>query len=145
MRKKDDDKILHQDLLNDIKERDIRANIISYNSLYSFINDNIDKNHHELDHDRLIEAIESDIVSEGLEYIREAKELDVGYRTESGLFSTTISEIISISTELIEGLEDPEVMFISKFNDNDVHVGYSYNLRRVSLNVIVDPSFKTVV
>jgi PIN domain len=139
-KKKSEATSFHQDLLEDISSFDIKSKIIPFTSLYSFVNSQFDKEYHEIDHDLLIEDVEEFVEMYGIENLEESDSLQVAYRSSDGLYQTTIHEIISVGAEIIEGLEDPDIMHISKISKNEVRVGYSYNLRRVALDVHVSES-----
>ena len=49
---------LHADLLEDLASYEIEANIIPYDSLFSFVNGNIDKDQHVVDHGKIVDILE---------------------------------------------------------------------------------------
>jgi hypothetical protein len=139
-KKKSAEIAFHQDLLEDIQRFEISCKVIPFNSLYSFINSQVDKVYHEVNHDTLIEEAEEFVEIYGIENIENESSLKVAYPSKGGLYQATIKDILSINATIIEGLEDPEIMHISKTSETEVRVGFSYNLRRVSLEIEVSES-----
>jgi len=140
-RKKSKEVFLHEDLLKDIQDYNIKNNIIPYDSLYSFVKGQIDEEHHAVDYNNLIDAVESDLKSEAIEYLESVKTFNVVYRSNGGYVQDKIEEVIEVEAEIIEGIEDPEVMSSSKVKGNLFHIGFSYNLRIVEFNIYVPKSY----
>ncbi|MBA1419965.1 MAG: hypothetical protein FAF03_03660 [Epsilonproteobacteria bacterium] len=53
-------------------------------------------------------------------------------------------QIINVSVEIDEGVEDPEVLNLKKLTDNELYLNYRFNLRRVSitLEILLEEYYK---
>ena len=60
---------------------------------------------------------------------------DLGSYLDNSIFNTKVNNILDIRADVFEGLEDPEVLYTTRLEKNDIYVSYRYNLRRVTLEV----------
>lgn len=134
--KNDKDYLLHSDLLEDIKAKDIQCEIVPYVSLPSFVKENIDSDKHAIDHELVQDFFE--------EYVGDESEWFLGQVAYDGSSSPYFKELVldefccnveSISFDVMEGTEDPCIEGTKLLADNDVYVRYSFNLRIVFVKI----------
>ena len=125
----------HPDLAGDITQKEVKAVITPYASLFSFVNSVIDKDKHEIDRQKLEEISEDFIERSAAQFMEGMTNTDLCHYFESSIFETKVKVIRSIRAEIFEGLEDPVVMHTERLDGNDIYVAYSYNLRRVIIEI----------
>ncbi|HIF9238109.1 TPA: PIN domain-containing protein [Photobacterium damselae] len=128
---------LHSDLLEDLKSYEITANIIPYDSLFSFVNRNIEKDKHVVEHSKIMSILES----EGCDYFSSLSGSALSsVLSRSRLNSVPLQNLIFSSAEIFEGLEDEYLENSKEMKGDDVFVSYSFNLRRVILSLEIPKS-----
>jgi len=136
----------HADLKSDIENLNLKCKIKTYNSLYDFINSNVDKDEHDITEtelfDRHLNEIDDELESEAIDFINNISESRFKEILEKNDLRTFphINSLINHSIELIEGVEDPEILSYKKISKNDVYVSFRYNLRICILRFTI-PSF----
>jgi hypothetical protein len=56
----------------------------------------------------------------------------------SRVFGEKLTGVIDIKSDIFEGLEDPEVNYVSELSDSSVYISCSYEMRTVDLVVTID-------
>lgn len=137
---------LHQDLKNDIETFNLSCNIIPFNSLFDFINKEVDKNEHEFSISELQENylndIDRELEIEAIEAINSIPDAEFMKILEvNGLRPfPEVKTLLSHRISLFEGVEDPEVISFSKISDKTIYVSFRYNLRICDLEYSVPTS-----
>lgn len=127
---------IHDDLKNDIQILDLKCKITPYNSLHEFININVDKEQHEFSESQLYDEhfteIEDELETEAIEFINNLSPSQFKNYTDNNTSDSFphISSLIELSFEILEGVEDPEILYFTRLSKNALYVGYNYNLRR---------------
>lgn len=123
----------HPDLWFDILQKEIKTLITPFKTLYDFVNSKlIDKTIHSIDH--FSHDFDEYIAYEGKEFLE-----TFDYKGETIYFKSypeyivKFLNIIDVFVEIDEGLEDTEILNVSKLKDNELYINYRYNLRRVSI------------
>ena len=132
-----EDKVVNfnQDLLEDIDKIDIDSKITPFTSLFDFINSNVDRDAHIIDYYDSEDKFEEFITDSASEYLENMSSADLSIYLENSIFDTKVNNVLDIRVDIMEGLEDPEVLYTSRLEKNDIYVSYRYNLRRVILEV----------
>lgn len=123
--------VFHDDLIRDLEKKNIKNNLIAYDSLYSFIKDTIDTDLHSFDH--INKDFETFLEEEGEKYLKTYNFRGETVTTKMVQFSLNFSQIFDVEVDMFEGLEDPELVGIKKLDENSIYINYKYNLRRVTL------------
>jgi len=124
----------HPDLVSDIEQKNLKCKIIPYASLFAFAQTTIDKSQHEFDHGMFEEEINDSIEELSSAYIENLTNSELANLLGASVFSTHIGSIKEIHTDVFEGIEDPCIVRTERIKD-EVYVSYSYNLRRVILEI----------
>ncbi len=136
----------HDDLKSDIKNLNLKCEIKTYNSLYSFVNNNIDKEKHDLTQSELLDGhlneIDPELEAEAIDFINNISENKFKEILEKNDLRTFphINSLINHSIELDEGVEDPEILYYEKISKNNVYVSFRYNLRICTLRFTIPSS-----
>jgi hypothetical protein len=125
----------HNDLILDLEKKDIKNNVIPYDSLFSFIKNTIDTDLHSFDH--INNDFETFLEEEGEKYLKTYDFRGETVTTRTFQFSLNFSQIFDVEVDMFEGLEDPELVGIKKLDENCIYINYKYNLRRVTLIIEV--------
>ncbi|MBM9616309.1 DUF4935 domain-containing protein [Desulfobulbus rhabdoformis] len=128
---------LHQDLIEDIKNYDIKNNFTVRNSLKAFIESNVKESLHSFQHDDIQEVEErfGEIFEEFLEthsrnYMNDLSLKEFSEIFEEAGYSTEILKLVKeYYFEIFEGLEDPEVISCNRIEEGRLYIEYLYNLR----------------
>lgn len=121
----------HDELLIDLKDKNIENSFTPHESLYSFIKNTIDTDLHSFDH--FNPEFDEFLEEEGENYLKTYDFRGEIVATRAFQFSINFSQIFDVEVDMFEGLEDPELIGIKKLNDNSLYINYRYNLRRVTL------------
>ncbi len=128
---------LHSELLEDLKHHEIAANVIPYDSLFSFVKDNIDKDQHVVELGKIVDILEW----EGCYYLSDISGSELSnVLLESRLSNIPVQNITFSNAEIFEGLEDEYLESSKEMKGGDVFVSYSFNLRRVTLSLEIPKS-----
>jgi len=125
----------HKDLINDFEVNGIEAKITPYTSLFDFVNSTIDQHDHAIDKVNMEWILEEYVESEGERYLENMTNSDLSEYLEDSIFDSKVKEILEIRVDVWEGLEDPKILQTTKMEDSDIYVSYSFNLRRVTLEI----------
>ena len=125
----------HKDLIEDFVANDIKTKITPYTSLFDFVNSTIDQNDHAIDRVNLELILEEYVESEGENYLENMTNTDLSEYLEDSIFESRVKEILEIRTDVWEGLEDTVIEQTTKMEGSDIYVSYSFNLRRVTLEI----------
>lgn len=125
----------NQDLLEDINMMNLDSKMVPFTSLFDFINNNVDKNAHIIDYYKSEDKFEEFITDSAAEYLKNMSSSDLSYYLDNSIFETKVNNILDIRVDVFEGLEDPEVLYTTRLEKNNIYVSYRYNLRRVTLEI----------
>ncbi len=125
----------HKDLEDDIARYKIKAKITPYKSLFDFVNSAIDQHEHAIDKVNMEPIFEEYVESEGEWYLKNMSNSDLAEYFKNSIFESKVKEILDIRTDVWEGMEDPEIIQTTMMEANDIYVSYSFNLRRVTLEI----------
>lgn len=139
-RSKSSDLEFYQELLNDMRERDIKCAVKPFASLYSFVKSTIDKDEHAIDYNN--SNIEYYLEEESISILNEFSENSIIDQLENvdylNINRLEYPSIESISIELLEGLEDVKINGSKNLQNNETYIEYEYNLRRVSIDITLN-------
>lgn len=125
----------HPDLAADFEEKGVKAKVLPFTSLFDFINSRVDKDKHAIDHYKSEEVFEYFIESSSISFLNEMSNFGLANYLENSIFENKVRDIIALRVEMLEGLEDSEVISTRSLGGHDIYVSYSYNLRRVFLEI----------
>lgn len=133
------DKIqLHKDLTLELKERNIKNEIIPYKSLNEFVKDNIKIELHELNIPQITNLIPHQLEELAEEYLYSLTPSDLSEAYELDEKLNIISSLKVFYVDVFEGEEDLEILAYSKLKDDDYYMDIQFNLRRVTLTLEVN-------
>ncbi|WP_426360129.1 PIN domain-containing protein [Pseudocolwellia sp. HL-MZ19] len=146
--KKDSEYDLHEDLVWDLKSLSLNNKFKIHTSLKSFINDNINEELHGFIHedDKEIEEKFGEVIED------EFEDFAIGYMNNHTInqlksiflesdWSVEYLELMkSARFEVWEGMEDPSISRCFKIEDNKIAFEYSFNLRRCTLEFLLNTS-----
>lgn len=127
---------LHPDLVEDIYKYEINIKITPYESLFSFINENINEDKNIVNHEEIVENVVDILEEESVKYFCDIsrKELN-SVLSMSHYHNFLIDNLLSLEVEIVEGLEDETLMNSKKVNKDMALLTFSYNLRQVVLKI----------
>lgn len=125
----------NDDLLRDIEESGITQKIIPYRKLHDFVTASIDKSIHAFDHAKSEPYFEDFLKNECIDYLSGFDNFMLSQYLEDSIFESKVSNILDVRTEILEDFEDGNIEGISSVDNNKFYVAYSFNLRRVLLEV----------
>lgn len=128
----------NDDLLEDIKEQKINANIKPYLNVFDFASKNIDKISHSFERHKILDSVERFLMSETEHHLETMNNSDTSMLLETKLFSDKLTPIINIDSDVIDGLEDPEVKSVKSLPDNSVYIEAYFEMRTVDLVITID-------
>lgn len=128
----------NDDLLRDIAEQKIKANIKPYLNVFDFASENIDKISHSFDRRKILDELEDFLISETENYLNSMTNHDISELLETKLFSEKLTPVIDIESDVFEGLEDPEIKSVKGLPDNSVYIESYFEMRRVDLVITID-------
>lgn len=128
----------NDDLLKDIKEYNIKANIKPYLNIYDFVNANVDKISHSFDRYEILDEQENFLVIETEAFLNSMINIDLSELLETKVFSEKLTPVIDIESDIFEGLEDPKVRAVKRLPENSVYIESYFEMRRVDLIVTID-------
>lgn len=128
----------NDDLLKDIEEYKVKANIKPYLNVYDFVNENVDKISHSFDNYRILDDLESFLISETENYLNTMTNNEISELLETKLFSEKLTPVIDIESDIFEGLEDPEVKSVKRLPGDSVYIESYFEMRRVDLAIKID-------
>lgn len=128
----------HPELQKDIEEYGIKAKITPYLNLYDFVNDKVDKDDHAIDKLALINELDDFFMEETDEYLEGMKNSQLSELFSTNLFTDKFTEVLDINVVNWDGIEDPEILSVSKLSGNDVYISCYYEMRGISMTVSID-------
>jgi len=126
------------DLLEDIKEYGIKANIKPYTNIYDFVDENVDKISHSFDQREIFDELEEFLIEETENYLDSMSNHDLGDLLDAKVFSDKLTPVIQIKANIFESLEDTEVKSVKSLSSKDVYISSYFEMRRVDLIVTID-------
>lgn len=135
--------VLHSDLRKDLIEHGLEVDIVSYTSVKSLIEQEIDLGLHSFSHEHFKEAHGDemeDLAAKAAEaFLSDLPLVDLQLLLEdAGVPAVLVHPIRSFTVIDREGVEDPEVTSFEKLKDETIYIGYTFNLLTVSFIVVVD-------
>ena len=134
-RKKKDFISFHPDLVADFAEKGVKAKVVPFTSLFDFINRRVDKDKHAIDHYNSEAVFEEFIENSSISFLNEMSNFGLANYLGDSIFENKVRDIIALRVEMLEGLEDSEVISTRSLGGHDIYVSYSYNLRRMFLEI----------
>lgn len=139
---------LHEDLVFDLQSLDLKNEFKIHTSLKSFINENINEELHGFIHedDSEIEERFGDVIED------EFEDFAIGYMDNHTInqlknvflesdWSVKYFDLMkSARFEVWEGMEDPSISRCFKIEDDKIAFEYSFNLRRCTLEFVLNTS-----
>ncbi|OII57578.1 DUF4935 domain-containing protein [Pseudomonas putida] len=135
---KDKNISFNDDLLKDIRERNIKAKIKPYLNIYDFIKENVDKINHSFDQHKLLDNLESFLISETENLINSMSNNELSELLETKLFSEKLTPVLDINSDIFEGLEHTEIKSIKGLPEDSVYIESEFEMRRVDLIISID-------
>ena len=128
----------NDDLLKDIAERNIKANVRPYLNIYDFVKENVDKITHCFDQSKLLDELESFLVSATESLINAMSNTELAELLETKLFSEKLTPVLGINSDIFEGLEHTEIKSIKGLPGDSVYIESEFEMRRVDLVVSIE-------
>lgn len=136
----------HSDLKKDIEEFGITCKIIPYDSLYKFIDKQVDKGINEYKiaelQETYLDTIDDIIEEESEDFINQLSSYDLLeiLKTNELKEFSYLNTLLGHDFEITEGVEDPEILTCKKIDNNLIYISYRYNLRRCVLSFTISNS-----
>ncbi|MER0365646.1 PIN domain-containing protein [Vibrio vulnificus] len=128
----------NDDLIRDLKELDIKATVKPYLNVFDFVKENVDKITHSIDKYEILDDQEYFLISETEDYLNNMDNAALSELLNTRVFADKLTETIDIVSNIFEGLEDPEVNYVSKLSETSVYINCFYEMRRVDLVIKID-------
>lgn len=128
----------NDDLKSDIEYYEIKANIKPYSNIYHFVDENVDKVSHSFDRYEILDDLDHFLKREVQIYLNLMSNYDVSVLLGSGLFHQKMTNVVQIESNIIEGLEDPEVKTVKRLANNSVYISSYFEMRRVDLIITIE-------
>mgnify|MGYP001942283240 CR=1 FL=1 len=128
----------NDDLQKDIDEIGITATIKPYLNIFDFIKENVDKIEHAFNREEILDDLEDFLIEETESYLKNMKNNDISDLLGTQVFSDKLTDVIEIVPDIFEGLEDPDVHYVSRLPEKSVYISCFYEMRRVDLVVTID-------
>jgi hypothetical protein len=128
----------NSDLLNDIRELEIKANIKPYLNIYDFVNENVDRVSHSFDRYEILDKVELFLIEETESYLRNISNNEISDLLKTRVFSDKLTSVIDINPDIFEGLEDPKVKNVKRLPGDSVYISSYFEMRRVALEITID-------
>lgn len=142
--KKSDD--FHDDLKTDIASFGLKCKLKTYCTLFSFIENNVDKDEHEFNRSELFEnhlnTIDPELETESIDFINNISQNRFKEIIDNNKLRSFphVNTLINHSIELMEGVEDPEILSYKKLSEKSIYVSFRFNLRICVLEFTVPSS-----
>ena len=131
----------HPELENDISNKKIKAKIIPFTSLFSFVSSSINKDEHALDYNKCIDKFDSFLENEAELFLEGMSNNNLALLLKDfGISDEEVSNILRVNVEIFEGIEDNDIVSTKALSDDEVYVNFSYNLRIVVLDLTIPES-----
>jgi hypothetical protein len=128
----------NDDLLKDIAEHNIKANIKPYLNIYDFVKENVDKITNSFDRHKLLDDLEGFLVSATESIISAMGNNELSELLETKLFSEKLTPVLDINSDIFEGLEHNEIKSIKGLPGDSVYIESEFEMRRVDLVVSIE-------
>lgn len=128
----------NDELLKDISERNIKAEIKPYLNIYDFVKENVDKINHSFDQHKLLDDLESFLISETENLINAMNNNELSELLETKLFSEKLTPVLDINSDIFEGLEHTEIKSIKGLPEESVYIESEFEMRRIDLIISID-------
>lgn len=128
----------HKDLLKDIEEYQIQANIKPYLNIYDFVKENVDKISHSFDRSEILDSIDYFLIAETESHLNSMSNGDISQLLENKVFCDKLTPVVDIESTVFEGLEDPEVKSVKRLSGNSVYIEAYFEMRIVDLEITID-------
>lgn len=107
-------------------------------NIYDFVSENVDKISHSFNRQEILDNLEDFLISETESYLNSMKNNDLGDLLNNKIFSEKLTPVINISSDIFEGLEDPEVISVKRLSGDNVYIESYFEMRRVDLVITID-------
>jgi hypothetical protein len=129
---------LHPNLADDLKQVGLRDVVIPFASLDAFVEATIDKDVHALDYSRIESLIGDDLELGAIAALESRDPKILAVLNESLTPGTAlVHSARAIAVNVVEGIEDFTVLSTKDLGNDDVYVRVDFDLRIVSLDIIV--------
>ncbi|MDK2598315.1 PIN domain-containing protein [Pseudoalteromonas obscura] len=136
--KKGSNLVLNEDLQKDIIALEIEASIKPYLKVFDFNKENVDQITNAVNKYEILDDEEYFLIEETESYLNSMSNSELSNLLGSRVFGEKLTEVIDIKSDIFEGLEDPEVNYVSELSDSSVYISCLYEMRRVDLVVTID-------
>ncbi|WP_233080238.1 PIN domain-containing protein [Rheinheimera soli] len=136
--KKGSELVFNRDLLNDISMLGINTEIKPYLNVFDFVKDNVDQISNAVDRQEILDDQEDFLIQETESYLNAMNNSALSELLMTRVFSDKLTEIIDIKSSIFEGLEDPEVDYVSELTSPSVYITCNYEMRHVDLVVTIE-------
>lgn len=126
---------LNEDLLDDVKKLGIKQEIIPFKKLHDFVVASIDKNFHAFDHAKSEALFEDFLEVECNNYLSGFDNLMLSQYLFNPIFESKVSTLLDVRVDIFEDFEDGEIVGVSSIDSDRFFVAYTFNLRRVFLEI----------
>lgn len=128
----------NSELLKDIEQYEIKANIKPYLNIYDFVNDNVDKISHSFDRYQILDDQEEFLIEETESYLNNMNNAEISHLLDTKIFSEKLTSVVDIESDIFEGLEDPVVKDVKRLPEDSVYISSYFEMRRVDLVITID-------
>ncbi|EHH1107972.1 PIN domain-containing protein [Vibrio parahaemolyticus] len=136
--KKGTELVFNQDLLNDINALGMQTEIKPYLNVFDFVKDNVDQVSHAVDRQEILDDQEHFLTHETESYLDAMSNSSLSELLSTRVFSDKLTEVVDIKSTIFEGLEDPEVDYVSELASPSVYINCKYEMRHVDLVVTIE-------
>jgi len=129
----------HQHLQKDIQDSELLSEIKTYDSLFRFVDNVIDKDTHGFNHYDYYDKYNNDfdpfLEEEAVMFLEEMPKSEIKHLlSHTNYGQLPVANYLKLKVNLFEGVEDPEILHCKKMDNNTVFVSYRYNLRIVDFD-----------
>ncbi|AVH25910.1 PIN domain-containing protein [Vibrio diabolicus] len=129
---------LHPDLVKDLEENGIKSKVVPYTDLFQFVNSVIDKDDHLVDELKLSYELDDFLMEQTEEHMESLSKQDLSQYFATNVFKDKITQILDLTCETWDGVDDTEILSVSKISDDEAYVSCHYVVTGLDLTVAID-------
>lgn len=129
---------IHPDLQKDIEQKGISANIVPFLNIYDFVNNQVDKDEHIVDRQKLSYEFDDFLMEQTIEHLQGLDNDALSEIFSTSLFKDKLTPVQNIEGDNWDIVDDTEIFHISKISDNEAYVSCKFIASGVSLDLTID-------
>jgi len=137
-RKKGEEISFHPDLQEDLKNNNIKADVVPYKSLYAFVNSEIEKEEHLVENSHLENDLDSFYQDQLEHYLENLDRKELSRLLDTNIFTDKVTQILGIISTTWDGFDDARILNIAELPDSSVYVSCEYTVSGMDITVSID-------